>query len=162
VSDVFAIEIAGLDELMDALDAAGSDIETVLKPAVNDALIYLWENLPIYPPKPAAGEASRYWTDRQRRWFFWALRNGRVDSPYRRKLSGGLRGSMSTEVRSAAGRVEGLVGPNVKYAPYVVGQDKQARIHQGRWWVFEDSIERNMDGAIRIIEAEVARLLATL
>ncbi len=106
MSDTFELEINGLAEFTAALDSLGRNVKKELTPAVEKALSYLWQELPPYPPKPQPGEAAKNWTDKQRRCFFAALRDGRVAVPYRRKVSGGLGGSQSTEVRSLAGEIE--------------------------------------------------------
>ncbi len=159
MSDTFTLEIRGLAELEARLQALGRDIETELSPVVERALDYLWQELPPYPPKPQPGEASRHWTPQQRKWFFAALRAGQVETPYKRRLSGGLGGSFATEVRSQRGKITGLMGPNMPYAPYVIGQGKQAPLHAARWWIFEEEIQKNLSGAAQIIEDGVLQLL---
>lgn len=162
MSDTFGLEVNGLTDLTHALERLGRETEKELKPTVEAALHYLWQELPPYPPPPGADAPSPLVTAKQRRWFFAALREGSVKVPYKRRMSGGIGGSLSTEVRSLAGEIRGLMGSNTPYAHWVIGKTKQAPIHQGRWWVFEDEIPKNLPGALEIIEAGVTRLLKTL
>ncbi|MGC9395385.1 MAG: hypothetical protein ACP5J4_11075 [Anaerolineae bacterium] len=159
MSDTFTLEIKGLAELIARLEALGRDVEAEMEPVVTRALDYLWQELPPYPPKPHPGVASRYWTPRQRAWFFAALRAGQVETPYKRRLSAGLGGSFATEVRSQAGALIGLMGPSVPYAQYVIGAGKQAPLHAGRWWIFEEEVQKNLPNAIAIIEEGVQQLI---
>jgi hypothetical protein len=160
MADEFELDIEGLAEVSALLEALGRDVEEELTPIVDKALKYLWQQLPPYPPKPGPDAPSPLVTDKQRRWFFAALREGRITVPYKRRQADGLGGSISTEVRSAAGEITGLMGPSVPYAPHVVGLDEQAAIHQNRWWIFEEEIEKNLPGAIDIVEDGVRALLA--
>jgi hypothetical protein len=162
MTDTFTLEIRGLAELQAAFTRLGRDLETELAPALEDALHYLWQELPPYPAKPQPGEASRHWTPKQRAWFFAALRAGEVQTPYKRRLAGGLGGSLSTEVRSQAGQLTGLMGPSMPYAPYVIGLDQQASLHAGRWWTLEEEVEKNLPGAVARLEQAVAQMIARL
>jgi hypothetical protein len=138
-----------IDEMPEmVLDAA--------EPAMKAALAYLHGKLPPYPPKPAPGTASKFWTDKQRRWFWWALRTGAIQGDYKRT---GTLGRKITEdtTRDDTG-VTGEIGTNTPYAPWVIGpahpgeiingvQMYQARIHEGRWWRLYDVVDENREGA---------------
>jgi hypothetical protein len=90
--------------------------------------------------------ASKFKTFAQQRYFFWALRQGLIQAPYKRRHSAGLAGAISSEVVAANDHVSGAVGINEDYAPYaryVVGNDdEQAAYHQGHWWQFEPTVTR--------------------
>lgn len=141
------VELEGLDELDSLLKRLPDMAMAAAESAMNDALIYLHGQLPDYPPPPGPGLMSGQWTDKQRRWFFWALRTGKITVPYRRAVSAGLGGSFTTAVTRTEGALEGVIGTGKPYAPWVVGRDRQAAIHQSRWWIFEDVIDANLDGA---------------
>jgi len=161
------LDVEGLDELQEliarfpelALDAA--------EPAMDQALVYLHGRVPEYPPKPQPGQASKWWTPKQRRYFWWALKQGLIQVPYKRT---GLLGRRITEqVTRQAGQVLGEIGMNTPYGPEVVGppQDDpvtingepryQARIHEGRWWRFHDVMDENLDEAYREFREEFFR-----
>lgn len=154
------LEIEGLDELIEILETLGRDPGFELTPSMENAMRDIWGKLPEYPEKPQPGEASQHWTDKQRRWFFWAVRTGKINPVYQRRMSGGLGGSISTEVISQPGELIGVIGAGMPYAPYVIGKGQQARIHEGRWWTLEDEVEKNVDGAVAIIENDIASILS--
>ncbi len=134
-----------------ALEAAGA--------AMDKTMAFLMSTLPPYPPPPAGapGEAAKHWTDKQRRFFFAALKSGQIKVPYVR--TGLLGQSFTTEVRRGADMVEGEWGTNDLKAPWVVGPDYpgesihgqtmyQAQIHEGRWWQFEQQFDANREAAL--------------
>jgi hypothetical protein len=54
--------------------------------------------------------------------------------------------------------VEGTIGNNVTYGPYVQSRDMQAWMHQGRWDTIEDIAEDELDMIGRIFAMELGRL----
>ena len=54
----------------------------ILRPPMEASLLSLQDALTDYPP-PSTGKA-RFKTARQRRYFFWALRQGFIQLPYHR------------------------------------------------------------------------------
>ena len=51
--------------------------------------------------------------------------------------------------------VIGRVGNNMRYAPYVIGDDQtQAKVHQGRWYQLPVVVKDNLDEVRDAIEAE--------
>lgn len=129
------------------------------------ALLFLHSKLPEYPPPPLAGEASKHWTEKQRRWFFWALKEGKVEAEYDR--TGDLGRMFTTDVRRVGASVLGAIGTANPYAPWVVGPDKseaitvggvemyQAAIHKDRWWQFVKVVKGNLPEAYEVMADEV-------
>jgi len=141
------------------------------EPAMQDALIFLHGKLPEYPDPPQTGVG--FTTQKQRAWFFMSVQDGIIpgwrwvdgteETPGHPEKTGSARtgnlGRKFTEsVTAAPWMVQGELGTNVPYAPWVVGPDfpgeeingkvmYQARIHQGRWWQFADVVAENMDDA---------------
>jgi hypothetical protein len=98
--------------------------EAILKAVGIEALIPYAK---IYPPPRRA--PFEFVSLKQRRWFFWALKNGIITVPYRRTyvLQNAWRYEPQTAFTAAAKN-------DTKYARYVVGlPDQQARYHSG-WW----------------------------
>lgn len=90
-----------------------------------------------YPPQRNAPQPFK--TERQRRWFFWALRSGIISVPYPR--TGRLANSwLSRQV----GWGHYVVENSAVYAALVVGRDKQARYHEGHWWIAEDVLDEEV------------------
>ena len=152
------LDVEGLEELADFIDHFVS-VEYIegARRAMTNALLYLHSKLPGYPSSPAKGEASKHWTDKQRRWFFWALKAGEIEVPYKR--TGTLGRRFTTRVKVDGPDISGVIGTDVPYTPWVVGPDEsaaitfggvkmyQAPIHRGRWWQFIDVVERNLGKA---------------
>jgi len=78
-------------------------------------------------------------TDRQRRFFFWALRTGVIEVPYKR--TGVLASSWrATKQGDAFWSLEN----SAAYAALVVGRGEQSFYHLNQWWVAEDIVEEDM------------------
>jgi len=139
---------------------------------MEQTMLFLHGELPEYPAQAHRKADTDNWTDKQRRYFFWALREGIIQVPYRR--TGTLGRRFTTEVKTAGAAVEGRIGTNTDYAPWVVGPDRsaaitiggvqkyQARGHVGVWWQFMDVIEDNLDGAFAVFVEEFYKYLGEL
>jgi hypothetical protein len=94
-----------------------------------------------YPrPRNTTMQAVRgvtFLTDKQRRFFFAALRDGRIKVPYRR--TGQLGNSITSAPFQEAGKVGFFVGTNLDYAQWVIGKrDDQAAYHRDWWTPFDE------------------------
>jgi hypothetical protein len=172
MSDAF--ELQGFDEFYSLLDAAPRYALLAAKAGMQEALLTLHDAIPEYPNPPSPDAPSPLVTPLQRRWFFWAVRAGKVpgwqwvedergghpEGQYRR--TGTLGRQITEEVRLTADGVEGEIGTATPYAPWVIGPDYpgevitgmndgdpmyQARIHANRWWQFDEVIEQNIQSA---------------
>ena len=123
------IDILGVKELQAQLDKLPVE---AADEAITEVQDYMLNVLRMYPPKNYVSRASAYGksfqSDKQRRWFFWALNSGLINVPYRRTqtLSSGWH-----KVRS------GIMGYIVNYTPYavfVMGERKQSRHEQMVGW----------------------------
>lgn len=164
------LEVKGLDLVIGFMVKAGDDWDEDFIIAAQKAMNYLWGQVPEYPEKPQPGTASQYWTDKQRRWFFYNLHNVQGFEPVY-KRTGLLGRSLLTErggevgalghVATAGDRIIIVFGTAIPYAELVIGPDnKQAPIHQGRWWQLEDVAEEAAPGVAAIYEEAVDAWLA--
>lgn len=64
----------------------------------------------------------------------------------------------TVQVERFSDGVEGIIGNNVTYGPYVQSRDMQAWMHQGRWDTIEDIAEDELDMIGRIFAMELGRL----
>lgn len=110
-----------------------------------------------YPRPPKAGDFPGFKSSKQRRWFFWAMQNGKITVPYRR--TGTLGKSWTTEVHSLASDLQGIVGNVRPYAPYVQDDERQAAIHKGRWGTVQDAVRRKANEVINLFKQEIARII---
>ena len=106
------------------------------------AVLMLQYVLKYYPPREK-GLHIEFKTEKQRRYFFWALREGKIEVPYRRTRTLGRK--WTTKVEHISGGVVGIVGNATPYGPYVQSRADQAQIHAGRWGTVEDALENLED-----------------
>lgn len=163
MSDV--LDLSGFDELRALIEQMPDIALEAAGVAMDRALLFLLSVIPAYPPPPTApaGSSAKFWTDKQRRFFFWAMRRGKIKVPYVR--TGFLGQSFTSETRRLGDSVDGEFGTSAANAPWVVGPDYpgqdfhghsmyQARIHEGRWFQFEDVFDAHKDEAMDLFEAE--------
>ena len=125
-----------------------------------------------YPAWPEQGSVMARMSPKARRWFFWAVKAGKVsgwrwvndeggghpEGHYNR--TGKLMASLTSDVAREPTQITGIIGFGRNYAPWVVGpkypgesiaafgQVKpmyQARVHEDRWFRFPDEIEKRRD-----------------
>lgn len=95
-------------------------------------------------PYPAKNEKSKTWaSDKQRKYVMAAIREGRIQVPYRR--TGGLANRWSA-ARTTKGAV---IRNSARYAKYVVGDEQglgqNKEFHKGRWYqARQDVIDKRL------------------
>ena len=83
--DFVGLEVQGIEELVEALKKLPPEVQDFVTEDINK---YMLNVLRAYPPpkyvtrKHAYGRS--FFTKKQRRWFFWALANNKIQVPYRR------------------------------------------------------------------------------
>jgi len=103
------------------------------------------------PPPPPKGK-MKFKSDRQRKFVMAGIREGTIDSPYRRGISpGSQRLNRSYKLIHAPHAV--TLTNTASYMQYVIG-NKQAEIHQQRWLTGEIAIKRVVQSGI------IARIVA--
>lgn len=122
------VEILGLDQLTAAIGLLAAGL--VLRETMEVATELVRTELAVYPPPPA-GYRMVWRSDKQRRFFFAALRAGRIEVPYRR--TGTLGRRWTTRVRAVGNDLHGEVGNVTVYGPWVQADTAQAAVHRGRW-----------------------------
>jgi len=98
--------------------------------------------LKYYPPVDRDLHIT-FKSDKQRKYFFWALRTGKIQVPYRRTRTLGRK--WTTKVEFISGGVVGTIGNATPYGPYVQSRADQAQVHAGRWGTAEDALENLQD-----------------
>lgn len=149
MSDAY-VRIEGLDELIAAVGRLES--LQVLRDTMETAVELVRTQIAIYPPPPS-GYRMVWKSEKQRRWFFAALREGRISVPYRR--TGTLGRRWTTEVSRQGDDLVGKVGNVTAYGPFVQSVDGQAAIHRGRWRT-DEQVARLMEPSIQaLFEARI-------
>lgn len=127
--------VQGLDATIDKLD--GLDRPEVFRRPMTEGTAHLQRAIAKYPPQVSRPQPFK--SDKQRRYFFAALRRGEIKVPYRR--TGTLGRRWTTEV-SPDGR-RGVVGNNTPYGPLVQGDaSQQVRYHAAGGWRRVDHVAR--------------------
>ncbi|MCK4828030.1 hypothetical protein KA005_70525 [bacterium] len=123
------IEIQGLDELVKKLDNLAKLKE--VKAGIRGAALHVRGSLSRYPPRKSIpiSAVGGFASDKQRRWFFWALNKGKIQVPYRRTKALEHRWTIKTQDQGFTA----IVGNNSPYARFVMG-DKQTRMMQMIGW----------------------------
>jgi hypothetical protein len=114
----------------------------------------------VYP----TGEQHRpqpFKTDKSRRWFFWALRTGLIEVPYRRGQSPSSEDHQQswTHRRNADG-LKQTIGSDTTYGPLLQGPGQQTAYHKATGWKDIDTVaEEESDTVIEFIVRAVDKLL---
>jgi hypothetical protein len=143
------VTVEGIEELQARLGRALSN--AVLRGAMVQATALVQERLNVYPP---ASHKPMIWaSEKQRRFVMAAIREGRIEVPYRRTMTLGRR--WTTAVSGSGDDLTGTVGNNTSYGPYVMGRADQAAYHAGTWPVAEDVAERATGDVLGIFQDAV-------
>jgi hypothetical protein len=94
-----------------------------------------------YPPSPGGRPQfpNGFKTKKQQRYFFWALKNGAIEVPYRRGVS------PQSETLGRKWTIEGrhggmtrVVSNNASYGPIVHSAELQAAYHETTGWITDE------------------------
>jgi hypothetical protein len=126
----FVVQVEGIEELIARLDRAASS--AVLRAAMQASCDLVQRQLAVYPP-------------------------ARSGSQYRR--TGTLGRRWTTKVTGAGYDVEGVVGNNTAYGPYVMDWHDQAWMHVGVWPIAQDVAGQAENEIAAIFEDAVSAAL---
>ena len=136
------IDDHGLRKRMEQFPA---ELKKVEDATMDASLLTLWENVPPYPEPPDGSTYTRTGT-------------------HGRKLGSGFDGgkgggkpSIYTKKRLGTG-FEGRFGTNNEYSKYVIGDDTQAWMHQGRWYQMKDIAEKSKDKIVKLWDTAMEKL----
>ena len=138
MSDFIEIKITGLDKVQHNLRAMETEFPKVVNQSMLQTVLYVQGKLPPYPPPPANSTYRRTGT------------LGRSVT----SLKGAHPNALS-EVKSLGSEVHGIIGTNLKYAPYVIDQDKQAGVHSGRWWTLQGEFTKLRDSIVGFFQKQI-------
>lgn len=129
--------------------------------------LYLRRRFATYPPKRRPTRASVYGrafqSDRQRKYFFAALRDGRLEVPYRRGMSPGSETLGKRWAVYSKSMEVVAVGNNASYARRVQSlQDQSLYMRAVGWVPVETTLVREQANVTRSMEIELKREIARL
>lgn len=146
------IRIEGAEELIKKIDSIIAMRR--VKAAIREAAVFIEGKLKEYPMASHRPNPMLKVNDRMRRGFFYHLKHGDIEVPYRRgqsPKSEKLGQSWTTRTENMGFRA--IVGTNVSYARLVQDSAKQTSYHRGTGWITTKQTEMLYGNqAIRQIE----------
>ena len=133
-----------------------SAVMRTLRPPMEASLLTLHDDLTDYPP-PSRGKVT-FKSAKQRRYFFWALKQGVITVPYVR--TGKLGQSWNTHVDETGSGMYGKIGTNYGPAKWVQSAESQARIHQGNWLTDEQAFNKRRGEIVQRFRIAIRAALA--
>ncbi len=152
--------ILNQSQLNKAFDRLGTaHMQQILRPPMEASLLSLQDVLTDSPGPPQRPYPKMLRTDKQRRWFFWALKQGVITVPYQR--TGKLEQSWTWKVTATGSGLRGEIGTNMSYAHWVQRQGSQARIHKGNWLTDYGAVQQKRDEIGRRFRSAIKAALAS-
>jgi hypothetical protein len=138
-----ATEIIGLQKVV--LKLEGLDDPAVFIRPMTEATAHIHRKIAQYPPPPG-GRPQPFKTEKQRRYFFYALKAGLIKVPYRRTGTAGRK--WTTQV-SPDGRT-GKVGNNVPYGRVLHDSSYKmySHYHQATGWPTIQKVAKSEERAV--------------
>lgn len=158
MSDFIAIEVQGIEELQAKLDKLPPEAADM---GIEEGNKYLLAVFRQYPPQKYVSRKAAYGrtfeSDKQRRYFFAALKDGRISVPYKRtqRLSRGWK-------KLGYGR-NSFLANETPYAGLMQQKATQSRMAaKGGWEPIEDLIRERMPRLLQRFEGGVKKALRKL
>lgn len=151
-----SVQIRNAKLVKKALENLKADIPLISAGRIRGRLHSAITHLKRYPPQ--SHKKMSFMSDRQRRWFFWALRTGKISVPYRRTRRYAQGWQMK---KLPSKRISGIGYSLVNRVPYTkhVGGDArgtgQSRYHQGNWPLTRDIVDTAIRGLPNEIEKNI-------
>lgn len=158
-----SMHIEGLEELLRRIQTLQKMREVTAALLAGGA--HLKTQMQVYPPQAHLTRKSVYGqsfqSDRQRRWFFWALARGALTVPYRRGQSAGSRNLKQqwTVVASNSGlTVE--IGNSTPYGPLMQSAVMQGRMAKAAGWQTDQQVlDRDGPKAVDFVKNQIQQTL---
>ncbi len=146
-------DVKGYNRVRNSLRKLASDYKETIDQTVKDWTQEQRSGLKSFGYPPQRNAPQPFKTERQRRWFFWALRTGVISVPYKR--TGILASSWRATKQSWS---HWVIENSASYAALVVGRDEQALYHKGHWWIAQDLIEEQTGDLTKDLTKEIIGL----
>lgn len=135
-----SIKIEGLDKLVSRLRKVGG--LAGVRAAIKGAAIHVLNRMKEYPIARHAPQP--FVSDKQRRGFFWHLRQGDIEVPYRRgqsPKSESLKHRWAMKIEDDG--LTAIDGNNASYARLVQDEEKQTRYHKTTGWATVQNVMKD-------------------
>lgn len=124
------------------------------------AMLFVHGEVPAYPAPLAPGVWASMTTPKQKAAFFAQMAEG---GWHGRRVSAGIGGSITTDVRSIGSDVVGVIGSNKTYAPWVISSERtaagigpQAAFHLNRWWTLQAVVKKALPAVVQLVSKRLA------
>lgn len=160
-----SIELVGEEQVIADLVRLGrADFVTTVLTA---GAVYLQRKVATYPPRKRPTRARVYGKTfksvRQRKFFFAALADGRIDVPYRRGMSPGSQTLGKRWSVAPRGPLAVVLGNNATYARLVQSlQDQSLYMRAVGWVPVETTVAREEANVLKYMERELDRKVKSL
>lgn len=126
------------------------------KNGLHEAALTVQRVLQIYPPVRRGKQPFK--TDKQRKYFFYALKKGLIEVPYVRRLNINSQDMRAHwEIESQNNGLTQIIGNRVSYSKYTHGNTSQSRYHAKTKWKTVLQITSSTQSRIeRIVLAAIA------
>lgn len=152
------VEARGLEQLIAKLRQFRS--LGWLQRGVRASILYVKGKAAIYPPSRHGPLPGGFKSDKQRKFFFAALREGKIEVPYQRGTSPGSE-RLSTKWRMEFGAFSAKAWNEASYAPLELDAERQAEYHRITGWKTVQQVARDeAEPVARIIAGEIERELS--
>lgn len=113
-------------------------------------------------PQPSRAKME-FVSDKQRRYFFWALKEGIIEVPYRRGASpGSEKLEQSWTISGMDGGLKQIIGNDTTYGPLVQGPLQQTAYHKNTGWITTDEVVNEQNATtLNAIKKGVDKILAS-
>lgn len=147
-----SVQVRNAKLMKKALEDLNAEIPQIASGRIWGRMQSAKTHLMRYPPQ--SHKKMNFVSDKQRRWFFWALRSGQITVPYQRTRNY----AQGWKIEKTPSRGVRSIGYSlINRVPYTkhVGGDAygtgQARYHQGNWPLIRDIV----DNAFRDLPKEI-------
>lgn len=133
-----SIEIKGLKEIREIFTSIKKlrYVRAALKTAASH-IKYALQKYPTHSPRK-----MKFVSERQRKYFFWAVNKGQITLPYRRgssPTSRNLKQMWTVDIEKDG--MTAIIGNNTPYGPLVQGEGTQTRYHMYTGWKTTAQVE---------------------
>lgn len=120
------------------------------KTGLKAGAIHLKGRVSIYPR--VSRRKQPFVSDKQRRGFFYHLKQGNIEVPYKRGSSpGSERHSQSWTTRGRKNDFEQVIGSDTSYGPLLQEEKKQTSYHKGTGWKTTKQVTRSEQAEVNKI-----------
>lgn len=152
-------EWKGIDELQKKLKDVLDRYK--IAAAVRTGALHIKGKVSIYPS--ASHRPQPFVSSKQRRFFFWALKAGKIEVPYRRGISPSSEDhGKSWTLKAVRGGLVYKIGSDTSYGPLLQSEVHQTAYHKKTGWkTIQQTAREEMDVVLKFIKKQIDKVLAS-